>query len=126
MIDKLVSATTVTPSVSSDKSKRIIVIDAGIATENNLRMITEKGYDYVCVSRSSLKQYSVVEGASPVVVLDNKQRPIELVQVQTADTADRSYYLKVTSPSKSLKENSMYRQFFTRYRVLRIYCVLRT
>jgi transposase len=124
MIDKLVSATTVTPMVSSDKSKRIIVIDAGIATEDNLRMITEKGYlyfvrstkyDYVCVSRSSLKKYSVAEGTSPVVVLDNKQRPIELVQVQTADTADRSYYLKVTSPSKALKETSMYQQFIIRY-----------
>jgi len=29
------------------------VIDAGIATEDNLEMIRNKGYDYMCVSRST-------------------------------------------------------------------------
>jgi len=114
-IDKLVSATTATPMVASDKSKRIIVIDAGIASEDNLKMITEKGYDYVCVSRSSLKQYTVPEGASPVVVFDRKKRPIELRRVQTDKTGDSAYYLKVTSPTKTLKEASMYKQFSARY-----------
>ena len=57
IIDKLISATTVTP-VTDDKVKRIVVIDAGIATEENLKTITKKGYDYVCVSRSSLKKYT--------------------------------------------------------------------
>jgi transposase len=37
--------------------KPIVVIDAGIATEDNLTMLRGKGYDYVCVSRSSLKEY---------------------------------------------------------------------
>ena len=67
MIDHLVSATTVTPKDTEGK-KRIVVIDAGIATEENLQMITDKKYDYVCVSRSSLKKYTVAEGISPVVV----------------------------------------------------------
>jgi len=114
MIDKLVSATTATP-LTDDKEKRIVVIDAGIATEENLKTITQKGYDYVCVSRSSLKKYTVMEGVSPVVVYDHKKRPIELIQVQAPETADREYYLKVTSPSKALKESSMNNQFCTRY-----------
>ena len=43
MIDKLTDATTLVPAVV-DGQKRIVVIDAGIATEDNLKMITGKGY----------------------------------------------------------------------------------
>jgi len=113
-IDKLMSATTATP-VAADGKKRIVVIDAGIATEDNLKMLTDNKYDYVCVSRSSLKQYAVAEGSSPVVVCDHRNRPIELVKVQTPDAVDRAYYLKVTSPLKALKESSMNRKFCDRY-----------
>ena len=118
MIDKLASATTATPVITGT-DKRIVVIDAGIATEENLKMISQKGYDYVCVSRSSLKKYSVAEGLSSVVVYDRRKRPIELVEVQAEGVAegaaDSEYYLRVTSPTKALKESSMYKQFCTRY-----------
>lgn len=41
---------------TSDSAKKaLVVIDAGIAVEGNLEMIKAKGYDYLCVSRSSLK-----------------------------------------------------------------------
>jgi transposase len=109
MIDKLQLAT------SEISRKPIVVIDAGIATEANLALIVEKGYDYVCVSRSNLKEYSPVQGTSPVTVFDRKNRRIELVQVQTAESNDSEYYLQVTSPAKALKEESMYRQFMQRY-----------
>jgi hypothetical protein len=112
MVDKL-SAATGERTEKSDKP--IVVIDAGIATEENLKMLADKKYDYVCVSRSSLKKYTVMEGASPVVVYDRLERPIELRQVQTQDATDNEYFLKVTSPSKTLKESSMYNQFLTRY-----------
>ena len=116
IIEKLMSATTATP-LTADRKKRIVVIDAGIATEENLQMITQKGYDYVCVSRSSLMKYTVAEDASPVVVYDHRKRPISLVEVQNQkeSATDSEYYLKVTSPSKALKENSMYEQFCSRY-----------
>jgi transposase len=115
MIDKLASATTTVAPATVDGKKRIVVIDAGIATESNLKMITSKGFDYVCVSRSSLQKYKVLEGSSPVVVYDQKKRPIELVQVQTPESTDSEYYLKVTSPSKGLKEASMNNKFCARY-----------
>jgi len=98
-----------------ESQKQIVVIDAGIATEANLKTIVEKGYDYVCVSRSSLKRYTISEGVSPVVVLDNRKRPVELVRVQTDDATNREYCLKVTSPTKAMKETSMYEQFCKRY-----------
>jgi transposase len=42
---------------SSVTGKAIVVMDAGIATESNLRMLREKGYDYLCVTRSTMKNY---------------------------------------------------------------------
>lgn len=109
VIDKLRLST----SVSTRKA--VVVIDAGIATEANLAMIVDKGYDYVCVSRSGLKKYSAVTDAIPVCVLDNKARPIELIQVRTENQDDSGYYLKVKSPGKELKEKSMGRQFMERF-----------
>jgi transposase len=95
--------------------KPIVVIDAGIASEENLKSIVDNNFDYICVSRTSLKNYTVKEGTSSVTVFDNRNRPIELIQVETCDATDSEYYLKVTSPTKTLKETSMYMQFFTRY-----------
>jgi hypothetical protein len=100
---------------ASNAQKPIVVIDAGIATKENLQTIVDNNCDYVCVSRSSLKNYKVKEDASPVIVYDNKKRPIELIQVEMPDGKDYEYYMKVISPTKALKENSMYQQFFTRY-----------
>ena len=132
IIKQAVTATAATP-VTADGKKRTAVIDAGIATKANLKTITEMGYDYVCVSRSSLMKYTVAEGSSPVAVYDRLKRPVSLIQVQNQKTAasgsrktavdgnekatvtDNAYYLKVTSPSKVLKENSMYEQFCVRY-----------
>ena len=51
MIDALSAKTSFTGR------KPIIIIDAGIATEENLIMLRMKGYDYICVSRSSMKEY---------------------------------------------------------------------
>jgi transposase len=41
----------------SNDSPKTVVIDAGIATDENLEMLDEAGYTYVCVSRSRLKDY---------------------------------------------------------------------
>ena len=56
MIDKLRLKT------SDLSAKAIVVIDAGIATEENLKLIQEKGYDYMCVSSSKIKDYSIKDG----------------------------------------------------------------
>jgi len=106
-IDKLRLATS-----ESDK-KAIVVMDAGIATSDNLEMLKEKGYKYVCVKRSKLKDYRVVEGSNPVAVQDNKKRKIELRRVEAEN--DKEYYLKVSSPAKALTESSMNNLFFSRF-----------
>jgi len=85
--------------------KPIVVIDAGIATEDNLKMLKSKQYDYMCVSRSKLKQYKADTQSTPVEIKDKRNQPIELKRV-SVDTDDDKY-LWVKSKSKALKENSM-------------------
>lgn len=98
---------------SSLARKALIVIDAGIATEENLKMILANGYDYLCVSRSSLKNYNIEAGAATVSVTDNRKQKIELCQVKSDRNTD--YYLKVESEAKELKERSMNEQFRSRF-----------
>jgi len=98
---------------SSSAKKALVVIDAGIATDENLAMIKEKGYDYMCVSRSSLKNYNIESGATTVTVTDNKNQKIDLCRVKSDRNTD--YYIKVESHSKELKERSMNEQFRFRF-----------
>ncbi len=93
--------------------KALIVIDAGIATDGNLKMILDNGYDYLCVSRSNLKTYNIEAGAATVSVTDNRKQKIELCGVKSDRNTD--YYLKVESHSKELKERSMNEQFRSRF-----------
>lgn len=85
--------------------KPIVVIDAGIATEDNLQMLKSKGYDYLCVSRSSLREYQSDTSAQPIQILDKRKQPIELLKVRTEGQTDQ--YLRVCSQAKAYKENSM-------------------
>ena len=98
-------------SVSAKKA--LVVIDAGIATEENLAMIKAKGYDYLCVSRSNLKSYKTEAGAATVTVTDNRKQKIDLCRVKSGRNTD--YYLKVESHAKEAKERSMNQQFRTRF-----------
>jgi hypothetical protein len=86
--------------------KPIVVIDAGIATEANLQMLRDKGYGYLCVSRSNLKAYKADTDSSPVEIKDKRGLPIELMKVK-ADGDSHDKYLWVKSKTKALKENSM-------------------
>jgi len=98
---------------SCSAKKALVVIDAGIATEDNLAMIRKQGYDYLCVTRSNLRNYNMEAGAAMVTVTDNKKQKIDLCRVKTERNTD--YYLKVESHSKELKERSMNEQFRSRF-----------
>jgi len=100
-------------STSTSSKRAIVVIDAGIATEDNLSLIQEKGYDYVCVSRSTKAEVKKSETGKPVIVKDKKNREISLEKVLTND--ETAYFLKVTSPTKALKEKSMKTLFEQRF-----------
>ena len=110
-LEGMINNLRVKTSVSTKKA--LVVIDAGIATEDNLKMIVSKGYDYLCVSRANLTKYTIDADAKTLSVYDNKKRKIELCKVKTDKNND--YYLKVDSQAKRLKERSMNEQFQCRF-----------
>ena len=94
--------------------KPIIVMDAGIITEDNTKMLKAGGYDYICVSRTKLKDYKEVKPEEePVTIYDNRENPIELKLVEKPGCSDT--YLYVHSQQKALKEASMNEHFSQRY-----------
>ncbi len=97
---------------SSTGRKPIVVIDAGIATEDNLAMLRSNQYNYVCVSRSRLKDYQVT--VREMLHLEDKRgNPIDVQWVEKL--GDQDQYLYVHSRNKALKEASMEEHFSHRY-----------
>ena len=64
---------TLSSQTSSVTRKPIVVMDAGIATDDSITLLKNKGYDYLCVSRSSLKAYYADINSTPVVITDKKK-----------------------------------------------------
>ena len=91
----------------------MVVIDAGIATESNLDLLKERGYNYLCVSRTKLKEYTLKGDGRTVTVFDSQKRPITLAEVE--HEAGKDFYLRVNSPSKATTERSMNRQWRERF-----------
>ena len=106
MIDKLASHT-------CPNKKAVIVLDAGIATEENLQLIEAKGYKYLCVSPSKLKQYEAVQDRLTVLMDTKSNKAIRLRAVTTEKNTD--YYLEVKSYAKEMKETGMKNQFEQRF-----------
>lgn len=76
----------------------MVVIDAGIATEQNLSLLKERGYNYLCVSRTRPKDCTLKVDGRTVTVMDSRNRPITLAQVEHEEGSD--YFLRVKSPSR--------------------------
>ena len=87
------------------EKQQMIVIDAGIATEDNLEMLRKEGFLYVVVSRSKPKKGYSVDTTGTVKVTDKKGEEIELKFMDTAGSLDRWVYVK--SKAKTMKEDSM-------------------
>lgn len=94
-----------------ESENTLVVIDAGIATEANLERIKDMGFNYLCVSRSTPKDYTLAYDSRSVVVHDVRQRPITLTEIQNPDPNDNDYYLQIKSPTKEMKEASMNRRW---------------
>jgi hypothetical protein len=97
--------------------KPVVVMDAGIATEENLENLRNKKFDYICVSRSNLQDYSFPEN-SLKVVFDNHEHPIELSIVDAHGKdggGDGDLYLYVKSQQKQQKELSINNKLTKRF-----------
>lgn len=100
-------------NVCIESVKPLVVLDAGIATEENLQLIVNKGYDYLCVTRSNRIKYTVEADNAVSTVLDKNNQPITLSRVKVGESTD--YYLKVHSNGKERKERSINKQFADRF-----------
>ncbi len=98
---------------STGINKPIIVIDAGIATKENLELIKGKGYHYLCVSRTKLKSYKFDTNRLVVHLETKSKKKVILKKVVSPDHTD--YWLEITSEMKAKKEQGMKTQFETRY-----------
>lgn len=105
MIDKL--------SRCTNAQNPVVVMDAGIASEENLEMIKAKGYHYLCVSRSKLKDYQTISGRLTVLLETKSKRNVRLKAVSNNSNTD--YYLEVASEDKFETANSMRMQFEQRF-----------
>ncbi|CDN30236.1 hypothetical protein BN938_0129 [Mucinivorans hirudinis] len=101
------------PVSTNPQQKVMVVIDAGIATEANLGLLKERGYNYLCVSRTKLKDYTLKEEGRSVTVFDSRKRPITIAQVEHREGGD--FYLRITSPAKAMTEHSMNQQWRERF-----------
>ena len=102
----------------------IVVMDAGIATEDNLDMLRKRNYKFLCVSRSSRKVYRPIEGAPVEHLQDRRDQPIEIQRIEVTFKKDKDGNLPaaaqdtfywVRSEAKAAKENGMYDQFTRRF-----------
>lgn len=110
MVDGIISKNPVSPN---PHQKVMVVIDAGIATEDNLELLKERGYNYLCVSRTKLKDYTLKDEGRSVTVFDSRKRPITLAEVEHEAGGD--FYLRVNSPAKAMTEQSMNQQWRERF-----------
>jgi transposase len=101
-------------SANTNAIKPVIVMDAAFGIEENLKMLTQKGYDYLCIARVKLKEFTIVnEGQKPVVITDNRKNKIELQRVIKPDCTDQFMYIR--SDQKAVKEASMEVHYSTRF-----------
>jgi transposase len=96
-------------------TRPVVVMDAGIATEANLKMLKEKGYDYVCISRSALKNYVPSDSSEVKTIYDNRNNPIEIQRVMSTDEKQTDMYLCVRSSQKQLKQESINKKLTKRF-----------
>lgn len=106
IVDKIRGCTSETP-------RGIVVLDAGMATEANLKLLREKGYDYVCVSRVTIKEYKTTPGCTVHTFKSKANHTITLEKVVSGRTSD--VLLKVHSTGKHQKERSMKTSFEDRF-----------
>lgn len=95
--------------------KKTVVIDAGIASEENLELIASKGYTYVCVARSQITDYDAAMSKDMEIQLtDREKNKVELKILKNSDEySDTWMYVK--SEAKRVKEKSIEDKLEARY-----------
>jgi len=90
---------------SSTRLENTVVLDAGIASEENLLALRTEGIKYVCVSNTRLKDYDDYMSSQMMEIADNRDNKIEIKLIEPKGKPDK--WLLVKSQMKKKKEESM-------------------
>jgi len=104
--------TAVSSKLDFTQEKPIVVMDAGISTEENLNKIKEQGYDYVCVSRTRPTVFDTVS-EEVIALKDNRGNKIDVQKIVVEDKPDS--FLHIKSEQKGMKEKSMDQKITERF-----------
>ncbi len=89
------------PSERSSAPPRLtVVLDAGIASEDNLTLLRAKGYDYVCVARNQPIAPSEINGAELMTIKQDTRNKVEVRLFKT----EQEHMLYCKSGAKGKKE----------------------
>jgi transposase len=93
---------------SSPDMQHTVVIDAGIATDDNLEELDRKGYRYVCVSKKRIKDYPVdISETKTIKLTDRGKNEVELSIFNPPTGGYNDTWMYVESEAKRKKEASM-------------------
>ncbi len=86
-------------------AKPVIAMDAGFSSEENIKFLIKKGYDYISVRKRKLKDYVLEKNnLEQIEISDKRKGKIKLSKVKTQDDETLLY---VKSENKTKKEDSM-------------------
>ena len=106
---------------STKAVKQTVVIDAGLATEENIQLLKKEGLNYVCVLRQKVKNYQEKLSENKVVIKDKNGSPIVLTILKTDATTepsadgDEDTIVCVKSERKARKERAMDEQLTAKF-----------
>jgi hypothetical protein len=110
-LDKIIDE--LSARTSATGRKPVVVLDAGIATKDNLKLLKKNKFEYLCVSRSGMNEYTVDANSKPISITDKKKQPLTLQKVNVTGSDDT--WLRVHSQAKGLKESGMNSRFSERF-----------
>jgi transposase len=94
-----------------DKKDTTVVFDAGIAKEENLRLLRNQGYQYVCVARNHPIEVTEIKRDGLITIKKDKQNKVEVQLVK----AGNEHILYCKSSAKEQKEQAMKGLFQKRF-----------
>ena len=99
---------------TSGEARRIVVMDAGFYSKENVKWLTDNGFDYITVLPAGDRKF---EATSQDVVehTDNKGQQIRLQMGKVSVDGEDARALLVVSDAKAAKERSMYEKARKRY-----------
>ncbi len=101
------------PNESAIKAKKdiTVILDAGIAKEDNLRLLKHEGYDYICVARNKPIDPSQINGDDLLTIKKDEKNKVEATLIK--EGGESILYCK--SFLKGKKEQAMKTQFQERF-----------